>query len=635
MTFNNMQRPDDQNNDRRNLIIFMLAVFVLFMVYDVFIKQPYVDKARALQEAQKQEQTSQEAPIAKAPAEPVIIERSKAVSQGNRLSFESPTISGSIALKGARFDDLTLHNYFETIEDKVEVSLLSPSGTERPYFSSFGWLATGSSANNIAVPDKNTLWRVSGNNKLTPTSPVTLYWISPQNIRFELTISLDKQYMFAIDQKVINNSGKAISVAPYALVAEHGSLASQKRKAVILHEGPISYIDDELYEKKYKDLFKKGRFEEQGSRGWIGFTQKYWFVGLIPQQNEETKYRVIGQKIDDTPIYQADTIGTETIVNAGQSTSNTTHFFAGPKQVRMLDSYEKELDLPHFDLVVDFGMFYFLTKPFYYVLTWISHTVGSFAIGLLMFTVLLRLMVFPLAQKSFRSFAKMRVIAPKMKELQETYKDNREGMQKALFELYRKEDVNPAAGCLPMLIQIPIFFALYKVLYVTIEMRHTPFFGWINDMSAPDPTTIFNLFGMIPWDVPSFLMIGAWPCIMCITLLIQQRLSPPPTDPFQSQIMLMMPFMMTFILSSFPAGLVIYWTWSNTLSVIQQSVLMKSMGQDIHLFSFFKKSKEDKILEEVEHPGALDMIEHEIEENLDDNAPITPITPPKRKRKKK
>lgn len=619
-----------QNEDRRNLVIFMIAVFLLFALYDIFIKQPYVDQLR---DEQAQEMSQQpEIGIAAEAEEPAPKTKAQILAQSPRITIDTPTLTGSIALKGARIDDLILDDFYLTPDSQEKVVLLNPAGTDHAHYSQFGWV---SSDQNLKIPDNRTIWKVAGaNRKLTPSSPVTLYWDNGQGVRFEQIFSIDDQYMFNIDQNVINNSGDEIYIHSFGLVTQHGELRNS-RKAYILHEGPIGYINKELQEYKFKKLKKEGSVEKISSTGWIGITQKYWFTGLIPEQHKESKYRFLAQPGSDMTLYQTDILGPRMVIGAGQQQSFSTHYFAGPKKVRMLDAYEKSLKIPHFDLVVDFGMFYFLTKPFFYALTWLSHSVGSFAIGLILFTVCLRILVFPLANKSYRSFARMRKIAPQMKELQERHKNNREEMQKALFDLYKKENVNPAAGCLPMLVQIPIFFALYKVLYVTLEMRHAPFFGWIQDMSVPDPTSLFNLFGLLAWDPPSFLMIGAWPCIMFITLTLQQRLSPPPTDGMQKQIMMMMPFVMTFILSKFPAGLVIYWTWSNTLSIIQQSILMKSMGVKIHLFSFLYNNNNDEEEDDSNSEENTEKSEQAKAKEKPKKAEKKPITPPKRKRKKK
>ena len=625
--------PNQQNNDKKNLVIFMIIVFALFAVYDIFVKQPYVDAMKAKQ-AQEAEANPQPA-IAKETVQNKVLDREQALGLSPRVKIESDKVAGSISLRGGRIDDLKLHGYYETIEKEEDVHLLMPKETGAAQYGEFGWVSVDPT---VKLPNAQTLWQVQGNRTLTPQAPVTMTWNNGQGLVFKRVISLDEHYMFAVKQSVTNNSGKDVTLYPFSVIAQKGERIDG-RKLFILHNGPIGFMDGELEEVDYKEARKKRMIEKASEEGgWIGITQKYWFTGLVPSQEGNSKFRFIAQPSPNGAVnYQTDVMGPQVTIMPKGTSEYTSHLFAGPKLVRLLDQYEETLNVPHFDLVVDFGMFYFLTKPFFYALTWISHTIGSFAIGLLIFTVLLRLLVFPLAQKSYRSFAKMRVIAPKMKELQEKYKDDREGMQKALFELYKKEDVNPAAGCLPMLIQIPIFFALYKVLYITIEMRHTPFFGWVQDMAAPDHTTIFNLFGLIPWDPPSFLMIGAWPCLMLVTLLIQQRLSPPPTDKIQKQVMMTMPFVMTFILSKFPVGLVIYWTWSNCLSVIQQSVLMKSMGVEIHLFSFMKSKKEKETDEILEHaPQTFETLEHEVEEQFDDEDE-TPkdITPPKRKRKKK
>ncbi len=630
--FQNPQNHKYHSEDRRNLIIFMITVFALFALYDVFIKQPYIDtmKEEQAQKAATQQATSITPQTEQATQRPLT--RAEAIAQtGERLRIQTPELSGSIALKGGRIDDLILTQYYQTMEEQDKVILLSPTTAPEPHYGEFGWIAERSG---VTLPSRMTQWQIKdGSPKiLTPEAPVTLVWDNGEGLTFEREISVDDHYMFRMTQRVINASNNDITLYPYGLVARHGQPEVQK-KSFILHEGPIGYFKDSLQEHTFKDLTEKPERTSLAQGGWIGFTQKYWFAGLIPDQSVQSKFRFLARPGESRNFYQTDVMGPAMTIPAGQEKAYESHFFAGAKKVRQLDAYEKQLDIPHFDLVVDFGMLYFMTKPFFYILTWLSSTIGSFAIGLLLFTVLVRLLVFPLANKSYRSFAKMRIIAPKMKELQDRYKDDREGMQKALFELYKKEQVNPAAGCLPLLLQIPIFFALYKVLYVTIEMRHTPFFGWIQDMSAPDPTSLFNLFGVLPYEPISFLMIGAWPCIMCVTLLLQQQLSPPPTEPMQKQIMLMMPFVMTYILASFPAGLVIYWTWSNFLSIIQQIVLMKMMGADIHLFRFFTGKKKAV---QMDDEATQDFIEEHAEDVTDvEETQAKPVTAPKRRRKKK
>jgi YidC/Oxa1 family membrane protein insertase len=391
--------------------------------------------------------------------------------------------------------------------------------------------------------------------------------------------------------------------------------------SAIIHEGPIAYLDGELYEPDYKDLNKgEEKLSLNAQTGWLGITEKYWFTAILPEQNKNARYKIDTGLSGEKSRYHVDYTGGGVEIAAGEAGQHNVHFFAGPKIVRMLEDYETAMNIPHFDLAVDFGIFYFMTRPFFTIVTWIGHQTGSFAMAILLFTVLLRIAVFPLANKSFRSFARMRKITPQMIELREKHGNDRAKLQQEIYALYQKENVNPMAGCLPILIQIPIFFSLYKVLFMSIEMRHAPFWGWIEDMSAMDPTSLVELFGLLPWDAPSFLHIGAWPCIMGITLLIQQKLNPPPQDPIQAKMLMFMPVMITFVLAKFPAGLVIYWSWSNILSMIQQVILMRSEGVDIHIF---KKSKDEEKLEELIEHGpagvspAAEMIEEDVEDFID------------------
>jgi len=615
--------------DRRNLVIFFFVVVGLFLLYDMFIHKPHLETLR-LQQQIAAEQAARPAPssaqIAAAEEKRRLLDLDEALELSQRVPIRSATVTGSLSLKGGRIDDLVLNEYFKTTARIDPISILAPSRTAYPQYADFGWISeTGAS---VKTPNAQTEWtladsvdgQASQSVTLTPDTPIILQWDNGEGLTFRRHIALDERYAFEIKDVVVNNTGSDITLFPYAMISRVG-LPEMMNSSPIIHEGPIAYLNDELHEPDFKGLDKgEDKVNLNASTGWIGITEKYWFTALLPQQTETARYNIDAALGGQKPRYHVDYTSAGVNIAAGETGSHSIHFFAGPKIVRMLEDYSTELNIPHFDLAVDFGIFYFMTRPFFTIVTWIGHTTGSFAMAILIFTVILRLAVFPLANKSFRSFARMRKITPQMIELREKYGKDREKLQKEIFALYQKEKVNPMAGCLPILIQIPIFFSLYKVLYMSIEMRHTPFWGWIEDMSAMDPTNIFTLFGLIPWDAPSFLVIGAWPCIMGLTLILQQKLNPPPQDPIQQKMMMFMPFMITFILAKFPAGLVIYWSWSNLLSMGQQYILMRKEGVDVNLF---KRSKaEEKLGDLVENGPAgvspsAEMIEEEVEDILD------------------
>ncbi len=629
-----MQNNKDYHpQDLRNLMIFIAMSVLLWFGYDHFIMQPKVEAMR-VQQAQQAKQiasfTPEQLDAQKEKPRVAVIEATR------RLSFDNGVVYGTINLTGARLDDLHLHDYYTTVEKSENVVVLSPAGGPFPRYLEYGWVAQGQ---NVRTPASDTVWQVQGNSKLTADAPVTLIWNNGQGLRFEKTISLDDSYGFSVEQRVVNNTGREVTLYPYALVTEHG-LPAEYFQRWIIHEGPIGYIGGELIEHKYDDIADKRQDAYDAFTGWIGITEKYWLAALVPPQEEAAKYRfthtqpaVPGAK----ERYQVDITGAGRTVAAGETATYTTHSFVGAKKVSLLETYEKEWGVAHFDLAVDFGLFYFLTRPFFFILNLFYGLVGNFGVAIIMFTVVLRICVFPLANTSFKSFAKMRQVSPQMYELRAQYKDDKKKLQEELVKLYQREKVNPMAGCLPILVQIPIFFALFKVLSNTIEMRHAPFFGWIQDLSMPDPTTIFNLFGLIPWTPPQFLMIGVWPILMLLTMLVQRRLSPPPQDKTQAIVINMMPWLMTFILAGFASGLVIYWTFNNLLSVIQQYIIMRSMGVEVHLF---KRSKEEERLEQAVMDGPsihpeVELAEEQVEEALfgEGDGPVKPA--PKRVKKKK
>lgn len=631
--------PNEKNpEDSRNPIIFMVLSLLVWLAYDHFVIQPNMERARAAQQAAAAQVAQAEglAPGA-AVAENTKRPRAEVLAETPRVLIENAAVSGSIPLKGGRIDDLVLKRYYKTLDDQENVVLFSPSGSEYPKYAEFGWVAADEG---VILPGADTLWRTTGNHDLKPGSPVTLEWSNGQGLTFERTYEIDDNYMFTVTQRVRNGGGKNVVLYPYALTAEQDLPEDYSAAGRVAHMGPLGYIGGELYEHPYMKMAKKPQEELKSSTGWIGISEKYWFTGLIPEQQQVKTFRFLytppaGE--NGRHKFQADIVGAGTDIAPGQSAETTTHLFAGAKELKLLNRYGSDLPVQHFDLAVDFGLYYFLTVPFYYILETMGKWTGNFGIAIIILTVMVRLLVFPLANKSYRSFAKLKQVAPQMKELREKYGADKEKLQAELVKLYEKEKVNPLSGCLPILVQIPIFFALYKVLSISIEMRHAPFFGWIHDLSAADPTTVFNLFGLIPWHPPAVLMIGVWPCLMLVGMLLQRQMNPPPQDPTQAMMINYMPFFMTYIMSGFASGLVIYWTFSNLLSIVQQYVIMRSMGVPVH---FLSRPKDEKKMADMVaagpavHPG-LEVVEEEVEEALfgKENEP-QPVSAPRRKKGK-
>lgn len=520
-------------------------------------------------------------------AVPSAPSRDEAIGISPRISIDTKSVTGSIALRGARFDDLTLKGYQETIDDDSPlITLLSPDGSAAPYFAQFGW--AGSPNSDVTLPDAQTLWSAEGG-PLTAQSPVTLSWDNGEGLTFQQVISIDENYLFTVTQRVVNNSGDAVELAPYGLVSRTGT--PEILGFYILHEGPLGVFNETLKEVDYDDLKDEyqGRQEvvsQESTGGWIGITDKYWLAALVPDQGTAVNTRFVYSQPQGRDRYQTDFLYTASAVAPGASQETTNRLFAGAKRVPLLEQYQETYGIANFELAVDFGWFYFLTKPIFHALHWLHDQIGNFGLAILALTVAIKLVFFPLANKSYKSMAKMRKLQPKMMELRERYGDDKQRLNQEMMGLYKKEGANPLSGCLPILIQIPVFFALYKVMFVTIEMRHAPFFGWIKDLSAPDPTTILNGFGLFPWDAPELgilnvLNIGVWPLLMGISMFLQQKLNPQPPDPVQAKVFLMMPVIFTFLLATFPAGLVIYWTWNNVLSMAQQAFIMKRQGVPI------------------------------------------------------
>jgi YidC/Oxa1 family membrane protein insertase len=570
--------------EQRNLIIAIAASVVILIGSSLITTLFFPPKPVTVTEQSAATSTpsapgSSTAPSAPAAAtEQPLADRSQVIAATTRIAIHSPRLTGSIDLKGGRLDDLVLNDYRETVAPaSPNIVLLSPVGADNAYYADFGWVAQEPG---IALPTAETVWQAEGD-QLAPGKPVTLRWDNGQGLKFERRFELDENFMFKVTQRVENSGGQTVTLFPYGLVARYGT--PHLLNYYILHEGLLGVLDGKLDEVKYEGLREKGKVDYSSTGGWLGITDKYWLVALIPDQKAKISARFSHALQGKTDFYQADYRGDATPLAAGQSAESSTQLFAGAKVVRLLDQYSDQYGIPLFNRAVDFGWFYFLTIPIFHVLDFLYGMIGNFGISILALTVLIRLLLFPLANKSYKAMSKMKALGPEMTKLKERFKDDKARMQQEIMALYKKEKVNPAAGCLPILVQIPIFFSLYKVLFVTIEMRHAPFFGWIQDLSAPDPTSILNLFGLLPYTVPNLgplhiLSIGVWPIIMGLTMWLQQRLNPAPPDPVQARIMSLLPIIFTFMLGSFPAGLVIYWAWNNTLSVAQQRFIMWRMG---------------------------------------------------------
>jgi len=498
-----------------------------------------------------------------------------AQSAESRIDIESENLHGSISLKGARFDDLTLAKYFTAIDKKEEVTLLAPAESRERYFADFGWI---SSESGLELPQPTTIWK-SDNKKLTPQNPVTLSWKNKNNVEFLIHITLDENFMFGVSQSVKNNSGSEISIASYGRI--NRVLNNAQKPVYILHEGPIGVFSDVLHESSYKDITKEKRQEFTSEKGgWLGITDKYWLSSILPDKSLKYSASFNHELTNQNNFYNSEFVGQEFKVPAGETLKFDHHLFAGAKKVKLLDQYAKEYDAKLFDRAVDFGWFYFLTKPFFFIISFLSEILGNFGLAILAMTVLVKLALFPMANKSYLAIGKIKKLQPKIEAIRTRFKDDRMAMNRETMELYKREKVNPASGCLPILIQIPIFFSLYKVLYVTLDMRQAPFYGWIHDLSAPDPTSIFNLFGLLPFATSASFTIGLWPILMGLTMIVQQKLSPASSDPTQTKVLKFMPYVLTFVLAAFPAGLLIYWTWSNTLSILQQWFISTKLNKE-------------------------------------------------------
>ncbi|MDI9348479.1 MAG: membrane protein insertase YidC [Candidatus Symbiobacter sp.] len=512
-----------------------------------------------------------------APPHGQILSRDQALAASPRIRIDTPKISGSIALKGGLVDDVVLKSYRETVaKDSAQIAFLSPIGTLHEYYADFGWTTTQAG---VDLPNRDTIWTADSNAVLRPGLNVTLTWQNKDKIIFKRTYEIDSDYMITATQEVVNNSSQKVELYPYVLAAHRDK--PQTLGYFILHEGFVGWLNDRLREHKYTDLESANIMPEDSNGGWFGLTDKYFLLALIPTNNENVKTSFRRDTVNNVDHYQIDYLGSVRYVPPGDHLAVSTRIFAGAKEVRLLRKYEQEFGINRFDYAVDWGWFFFLTRPFFRLLDMIFAWVGNFGIAILIMTVLLKILFYPLAGKSYVMMNKMKRLTPQITALREKYPDDKVRLNQEMMALYKTEKVNPVSGCVPMLLQIPVFFSLYKVLFVTIEMRHAPFYGWIHDLSAPDPTTIFNLFGLINWQPPSFLMLGIWPIIMGVTMVAQQRMNPPPADPMQAKIFAYMPYVFTFMLASFPSGLVIYWAWNNALTVLQQYMIGKRHGPPV------------------------------------------------------
>jgi len=530
-------------------------------------------------------------------AAPKPLTREEALKESARIPIDTPSLKGSIALKGGRIDDVLLARYHETIDPNSPlIDLFSPSRSPHPYYAEFGWIGgAGASAKPPAMPNAQTVWSEEGSGALTPEHPVVLTYDNGEGLKFRRTISVDDKYMFEVKDEVVNGGAQPVTLFPYALISRHGT--PETLGYYILHEGMIGELGNQgLQEFTYKKLNEeKKKTYSNVANAWLGITDKYWAATLVPSSKATLTTAEFSVGDDaGTPTYQADYVMPQQVVAPGATASTSAHLFAGAKEVHVLNDYNKRYDLNHFDLLIDWGWFWFFTKPMFEFMDLIYRWVGNFGIAILIVTVAIKALFFPLANKSYASMAKMKSAQPQIQALKERYPDDRTKQQQEMMEIYKREKINPVAGCLPILIQVPVFFSLYKVLFITIEMRHAPFFGWIHDLSAPDPTNIFTLFGLIPWDpsiVPifgAFMHLGIWPLIMGVTMWAQMKVNPPPPDPTQRMMFAWMPVIFTFMLAKFSAGLVIYWAWNNTLSVTQQSIIMKKHGAKIELWDNIK-----------------------------------------------
>ena len=556
--------------NQKNLFLAIIISMAIIFGFQLLVPQP--ERAPVTEDNNAQESVSLDI---QSTSSALLLDREQVLEETLRVTFDNSKIKGSINLEGGIIDDLVLEEYRETLDPTSDfITYLNPLGSQDAYYLDTGWVSPDST---IELPNNKSVWKAD-KSSIGINDPVKLTWQNSQNIIFEKIITLDEHYLFSVDQRVINNSGKSFDLYPFGLSKRQG--LPEMQNFFILHEGPLSVTDGVLEEYDYDDLKDQKKIKLNSVGGWIGMTDKYWQTAIISDQNEPVQQTYSYSFAENTDNFQTDLVGAKIVIGDGDNVSHNLKLFAGPKIVQVIEQYMDEYGVQEFDRSVDFGWFYFLTKPIFHVLEFIFGYVGNFGWSIVIFTLLMRICFFPLAQASFKSMAKMKKLGPELQRLKEQYGDDRAGMQKEMMALYKREKANPIAGCLPILLQIPVFFSLYKVLFVTIEMRHAPFIGWIHDLSAPDPLGLLTLFGFVDWNVPGIFQlfnIGIWPILMGISMFLQQKLNPAPVDKMQAKIFMFLPIVFTFVLGGFAAGLVIYWTTNNVLSMAQQYVIQRKI----------------------------------------------------------
>ena len=552
--------------DSKNVILAVVLSTLVLIIWATFFEPPVVEK-EAYEKKIVENNQEVSSPSIETKKTLTGISRKESIESVDRVKLENENIKGSISLEGGVIDDVIFKNYKETLNDEKKVIFLNPKNSEKGYYIETGWAVSGGDKSKL--PLDNTIWKVKGNTTLTPNNPVILEWDNKEGLIFTKKIELDEKFLFKITQSIKNNSQNSFQFFPYAQITRN--YKPEVTPIYILHEGFIGVFEDELKEKDYEDVDKE-KFTINSSKGWLGITDKYWLTAIAPEKGKNFK----SEFLSSNEKYRANFIIKEPLIlNPNSSIKNQINTFVAAKEVSVIDGYAEKFGIEKFDLAIDWGWFYFFTKPLFFIIDYFFKLTGNFGMAIVIITALVRLIFFPLANYSFRSMAKMKVLQPEMLRLKELHKDDKVKLQQEMMALYKREKVNPISGCLPVLIQIPFFFAIYKMLFVTLEMRHQPFFGWIEDLSARDPTSIFNLFGLIPWDPPTFLMIGAWPILMGLSMYLQQKLNPTPPDPIQAKIFMFFPLFLTIILAPFPSGLVVYWTINNVLTIAQQWVIMR------------------------------------------------------------
>ena len=551
--------------DGKNVLMAIVLSSLVLVVWATFFEAPIVEQPTKENQITKNENAS--TPSIEEVENIKKTSRKEAISKAARIKLENENIKGSISLEGGIIDDITFKKYRKNLKGDENVIFLNPKSSNEGYYIETGWASSGNEE--LKLPLDNTIWTVKGNNLLSPNNPIILEWNNNEGLIFTKKIELDREFLFRITQNIKNNSNKSFQFFPYAQITRN--YKPKVTPIYILHEGFLGVFGDELKEMDYEDVDDE-KFIINSSKGWLGITDKYWLTAIVPGKGKNFKSEFLSK--DNK--YKANFIIKEPVIlNPNSTVTNEINAFVAAKEVAVIDRYAEKLAIEKFDLAIDWGWFYFFTKPLFFVIDYFFKLTGNFGWAIVIITALVRLIFFPLANYSFRSMAKMKVLQPEMIRLKELHKDDKVKLQQDMMALYKREKVNPISGCLPVLIQIPFFFAIYKMLYVTLEMRHQPFFGWIEDLSARDPTSIFNLFGLIPWDPPSFLIIGIWPILMGASMWVQQKLNPAPADPVQAKIFAFFPLFLTIILASFPSGLVVYWTINNILTIAQQWVIMK------------------------------------------------------------